>query len=322
VSQLSPNHVPVLLKEAIDFLAVRRGGTYIDATVGLGGHSYEIAKRLGALGHLIGLDKDPAALAIARQRLTAGSSTALNDSKSESLSSARNDKELGEPGDWPEITLLQRSFAEIAKGHKAATVDGILADIGVSSLQLDDAARGFSFQAEGPLDMRMDPQSERTAEQVVNHLDERQLADVIYEFGEERRSRRIARAICRSRPIRSTAHLADVISAAARPMNQAERRIHPATKTFQALRIFVNRELEDLTALLQAVPRILKPGGRVVVISFHSLEDRIVKDAFREGGIKDKYYRVLTKKPVTASEEESDRNPRARSAKLRAAERV
>jgi 16S rRNA (cytosine1402-N4)-methyltransferase len=187
---------------------------------------------------------------------------------------------------------------------------------------LQDAARGFSFQADGPLDMRMDPRSERTAEQVVNHLDERELADVIYEFGEERRSRRIARAICRSRPIRSTAQLADVISAAARPMNQAERRIHPATLTFQALRIFVNRELDDLKALLEAAPRILKPGGRVVVISFHSLEDRIVKDAFREGGIKDKYYRVLTKKPVTASEEEQDRNPRARSAKLRAAERV
>ena len=281
---------------------MRRGGTYIDATVGLGGHSYEIAKRLGAPGHLIGLDKDPAALAVAGVRLQA---LGVGESKA----------------DWPEITLLQRSFAEIAKGHKAASVDGILADIGVSSLQLDDAARGFSFQADGPLDMRMDPRGERTAEQVVNHLDERQLADVIYEFGEERRSRRIARAICRSRPIRSTAHLADVISAAARPMNQAERRIHPATKTFQALRIFVNRELEDLTALLSAAPRILKPGGRVVVISFHSLEDRIVKDAFREGASQG-YFSVLTKKPVTATEEESDRNPRARSAKLRAAEKA
>ena len=291
------SHVPVLLQEAIDFLAVRRGGTYIDATVGLGGHSYEIAKRLGAPGHLIGLDKDPAALEIARKRLAPESS------------------------DWPTITLLQRSFAEIAMGEQAATIDGILADIGVSSLQLDDAARGFSFQADGPLDMRMDPRSERTAEQVVNHLDERQLADVIYEFGEERRSRRIARAICRSRPIRSTAHLADVISAAARPMNQAERRIHPATRTFQALRIFVNRELDDLRALLEAAPRILKPGGRVVVISFHSLEDRIVKDALRDG-VRRGDFRLLTKKPVTSSEEESDRNPRARSAKLRAAEKV
>jgi len=144
---------------------------------------------------------------------------------------------------------------------------------------------------------------------------------VIYEFGEERRSRRIARAICRSRPIRTTAQLADVISAAARPMNRGER-IHPATRTFQALRIFVNRELDDLKALLAAAPQILKPGGRIVVISFHSLEDRIVKDAFREGSIQDMYYRILTRKPVTASEEESDRNPRARSAKLRAAERV
>jgi len=276
---------------------VRRGGTYIDATVGLGGHSYEIAKRLGAPGHLIGLDKDPAALGIARERLAQ------------------------QGADWPTITLLHRSFAEIAKGVPAATVDGILADIGLSSLQLDDAARGFSFQADGPLDMRMDPRGERTAEQVVNHLDERQLADVIYEFGEERRSRRIARAICRSRPIRSTAHLADVISAAARPMNSEQRRIHPATRTFQALRIFVNRELDDLQALLEAAPRILKPGGRVVVISFHSLEDRIVKDAFREGS-KEGYFSVLTKKPVTATELESDRNPRARSAKLRAAERI
>ena len=304
MSRLPANHVPVLLKEAIDFLAVRRGGIYIDATVGLGGHSYEIAKRLGAPGHLIGLDKDPAALEIAKGNVVVGRWSLV----------------VGEP-DWPTVTLLQRSFAEIAKGQRPATIDGILADIGVSSLQLDDAARGFSFQADGPLDMRMDPRGERTAEQVVNHLDERQLADVIYEFGEERRSRRIARAICRSRPIRSTAHLADVISAAARPMNSEQRRIHPATRTFQALRIFVNRELDDLRALMEAAPRILKPGGRVVVISFHSLEDRIVKDAFREGS-KEGYFSVLTKKPVTATEEESDRNPRARSAKLRAAEKV
>ncbi len=299
------NHVPVLLKEAIDFLNVRRGGTYIDATVGLGGHSYEIAKRLGAPGHLIGLDKDPAALEIARERLVVSRSSLV----------------AGE-SDWPKITLLHRSFGEIANDQRPATIDGLLADIGISSLQLSDATRGFSFQAEGPLDMRMDPRSERSAEQVVNHLDERELADVIYEFGEERRSRRIARAIVRSRPIRSTAHLADVISAAARPMNSEQRRIHPATRTFQALRIFVNRELDDLRALLGAAPRILKPGGRVVVISFHSLEDRIVKDAFREGANKYKYFRVLTKKPVVASEEEQDRNPRARSAKLRAAEKV
>jgi len=311
------SHVPVLLKEAIDFLHVRRGGTYIDATVGVGGHSYEIAKRLGAPGHLIGLDKDPAALEIAREKLVVGRQSSV-------VGECADEKPMTEDRqpDWPMITLLHRSFAEVAEGVQSGSVDGLLADIGVSSLQLDDAARGFSFQADGPLDMRMNPQSERTAEQVVNHLDERQLADVIYEFGEERRSRRIARAICRSRPIRSTAQLADVISAAARPMNQAERRIHPATRTFQALRIFVNRELDDLKALLEAAPQILKPGGRVVIISFHSLEDRIVKDAFREGSNQDRYYRILTKKPVVASEVESDRNPRARSAKLRAAERV
>jgi 16S rRNA (cytosine1402-N4)-methyltransferase len=295
-------HVPVLLKEAIDFLAIRRGGTYLDATVGLGGHSYEIAKRLGRPGLLIGLDKDPAALEIARQRLGgAGVSPAS--------------------GEWPEIILLHRSFADIAQGQAPSSVDGILADLGMSSLQLNDAARGFSFQAEGPLDMRMNPQDERTAEQVVNHLDERELADVIYEFGEERRSRRIARAIVRSRPIRTTAQLADVVSAAARPMNQAERRIHPATRTFQALRIFVNHELDDLRELLHIAPQLLQPGGRLVMISFHSLEDRIVKDAFREGA-KQGQYRVLTKKPVTAGAEEESRNPRARSAKLRAAEKI
>jgi len=292
-------HVPVLLKEAIDFLAVRRGGTYIDATVGLGGHSYEIAKRLGAPGHLIGLDKDPAALELARVRLAS------------------------EEGDWPSVVLQHSSFADLvsASGQGPASVDGLLADIGLSSLQLQDRTRGFSFQAEGPLDMRMNPQAELTADQVVNHFDERELADVIYEFGEERRSRRIARAIVRSRPIRTTAELAAVISAAARPMNQAERRIHPATRTFQALRIFVNQELDDLRALLSAAPQLLKPGGRLVIISFHSLEDRIVKDAIREGA-KLGYYKPLSKKPVTATSEEIDRNPRSRSAKLRAAEKV
>jgi 16S rRNA (cytosine1402-N4)-methyltransferase len=296
-------HVPVLLKEAIDFLAIRRGGIYIDATVGLGGHSYEIAKRLGAPGHLIGLDKDPAALEIAREKLLG--SDAVSETKT----------------DWPKITLLHLSFAEIAKNRQRSSVDGILADIGMSSLQVNDAARGFSFQAEGPLDMRMDPQAELTAEQVVNQVDEVTLANLIYEFGDERRSRRIARAIVRSRPIRTTAQLADVISAAARPMNQAERRIHPATKTFQALRIFVNHELDDLRALLNAAPQLLKPGGRLVVISFHSLEDRIVKDAVREG-VKQGHYKLLIKKPVTAGEEEVDRNPRSRSAKLRAAEKI
>jgi 16S rRNA (cytosine1402-N4)-methyltransferase len=303
-------HVPVLLKEAIEFLAVKCGGTYIDATVGLGGHSYEIAKRLGAPGHLIGLDKDPAALDIAREKIVGGR---------ESL--VVGGDELPELSDWPSVTLIHGSFAELANSQRPKTIDGILADIGVSSLQLNDPARGFSFQAEGPLDMRMNPQAGRTAEQVVNQMDEVTLANLIYEFGEERRSRRIARAICRSRPIRTTAELADVVSAAARPMNQAERRIHPATKTFQALRIFVNDELKDLQELLNAAPQILKPEGRLVIISFHSLEDRIVKDALRDG-VKQGHYRLLTKKPVKAAEEEIDRNPRSRSAKLRAAERI
>jgi len=305
-------HVPVLLKEAIDFLAVRRGGIYLDATVGLGGHSYEIAKRLGAPGHLIGLDKDPAALGIARERLVVSRSSLV----------------VGEKADWPTVELQHTSFADFANDQQPAlsrmakgptTYDGILADVGVSSLQFDNPARGFSFQAEGRLDMRMNPHAELTAEQVVNHSDERELADVIYEFGEERRSRRIARAIVRSRPIRTTVQLADVVSAAARPMKH--ERIHPATRTFQALRIFVNRELDELRGLLNAAPQMLKPGGRVVIISFHSLEDRIVKDAFREG-VKQGHYRLMTKKPVTPGEEEIDRNPRARSAKLRAAEKV
>ena len=324
-------HVPVLLKEAIDFLAIRRGGTYIDTTVGLGGHSYEIAKRLGAPGHLIGVDKDPAALDAARARLVV-SPQSLRSAQGK-LSTVVSEEEaidgatgvLARPSrqssDWPTIELRHGSFADLANDQRLTAIDGVLADLGVSSLQLDNAARGFSFQAEGPLDMRMNTQSGETAEQVVNQADEVTLANLIYEFGEERRSRRIARAIVRSRPIRTTAQLAEIVSAAARPMNQAERRIHPATRTFQALRIFVNRELDDLRALMQAAPRLLKPGGRLVIISFHSLEDRIVKDALREGA-KQGHYRLLTKKPLTASEEEIDRNPRSRSAKLRAAERL
>jgi len=313
-------HVPVLLKEAIDFLAVKRGGTYLDATVGLGGHSYEIARRLGAPGHLIGFDKDPAALAVAQKNLApVDSRQSLVVSEPISERPTTNDQRRGL--DWPLITLVHGSFAELANDQRPATIDGILADLGVSSLQLGDPARGFSFQAEGPLDMRMNPLSGETAEQVVNHIDERELADVIYEFGEERRSRRIARAIVRSRPIRTTQQLVAVVSAAARSMNRKHERIHPATRTFQALRIFVNRELDDLKALLEAAPRVLKPGGRLVVISFHSLEDRIVKDALRDGA-QQGWYRLLTKKPVTASEEEIDRNPRSRSAKMRAAEKV
>ena len=299
-------HVPVLLKEAIEFLAIKRGGTYLDATVGLGGHSLEIAKCLGGQGHLIGVDKDPAALEIARKRLI---------------------PEMTGEDARPSVELIHGSFADFANDQRPRTkdgvglYDGIFADLGVSSLQLDDAARGFSFQAEGPLDMRMNTQAGQSAEQVVNQLDEVALADLIYEFGDERRSRRIARAIVRSRPIRTTAELAEIISAAARPMNQAERRIHPATRTFQALRIYVNSELKDLQSLLNAAPQLLKRGGRLVIISFHSLEDRIVKDSLREG-VKQGHYKILTKKPVTAGEEEVNQNPRSRSAKMRAVEKI
>ena len=293
-------HVSVLLKEAIDFLAIRRGGTYIDATVGLGGHSFAIASRLGPQGHLIGFDKDTQALELAHERLF----RIGGDSR-------------------PKITLFHASYAEVAQHVSPVTADGLLADLGVSSLQFGDPARGFSFQAEGPLDMRMDSQGDRTADQVVNRMREEDLANVIYEFGEERRSRRIARAIVRARPIGTTAHLAQVISAALRSMNKtgARDKIHPATRTFQAIRIYVNRELDDLQALMDSAPDVLKPGGRLAVISFHSLEDRIVKDALRDGA-KAGVYSVLTKKPVEAGEEEIGRNPRSRSAKLRAAEKV
>jgi 16S rRNA (cytosine1402-N4)-methyltransferase len=252
---------------------------------------------------LISFDKDTQALEQARRRLEHPPAELKHD--------------------WPRITTVHGSFADIGKHVPPASADGVLADLGISSMQLTNAGRGFSFQAEGPLDMRMDPQGERTADQVVNHMREEDLANVIYEFGEERRSRRIARAIVRARPVRTTAHLAQVISAAAPTMKQ--ERIHPATRTFQGIRIFVNRELDDVRALVSgktaAAPVVLKRKGRLVVISFHSLEDRIVKDAIREG-VQGGWYRALTKKPVTAGEEEVDRNPRSRSAKLRAAEKV
>jgi 16S rRNA (cytosine1402-N4)-methyltransferase len=213
-------------------------------------------------------------------------------------------------------------FSEIAELLPAASLDGLLADFGASSMHFDDAHRGFSFQADGPLDMRMNPRRGSTAAQVVNQAGEKELADLIYEFGEERRSRRIARAIVRARPITTTAQLARIVAAAAPAMKSDRIRhsLHPATRTFQALRIYVNAELDEISALLKAAPALLKPGGRLVVISFHSLEDRLAKDAFRAGA-QQGIYEVLTRKPVTAEAEETDRNPRARSAKLRAAER-
>ncbi len=291
-------HVPVLLQAAIRYLNVRRGGVIVDATLGYAGHASEIARRLGPEGKLIGFDRDSQAMALARQRLDALRA------------------ELGP--EMPEVVLHDVEFSRAGELLAGLRVDGLLADFGVSSMQFDQAQRGFSFQAEGPLDMRMNPREGVTAEQVVNQMGENELADLIYEFGEERRSRRIARAIVRARPVTTTAQLARVVAAAA-PAMKSER-IHPATRTFQALRIYVNAELGEIDALLAAAPAMLKPGGRLVAISFHSLEDRRVKDALREGA-RQGIYEVLTRKPVIAEAEETDRNPRARSAKLRAAER-
>jgi 16S rRNA (cytosine1402-N4)-methyltransferase len=291
-------HVPVLLTEALQYLAVQRGSTVVDYTLGLAGHSAEIARRLGPKGKLIGFDRDPQAMELARAKL---------DQVCEELGS-----------EAPEVELIGEPFSSAPMYLKAGSMDAVLADFGVSSLQLDEAARGFSFMADGPLDMRMDTRRGETAAQVVNEASERELANLIYEYGEERRSRRIARAIVRGRPVSTTAQLARIVVAAAPAMKQ--EKIHPATRTFQAIRIFVNRELEEIRALMEAAPKLLKPSGRLAVISFHSLEDRIVKDSLREGAHQG-IWTLLTKKPVTAGEEEMMRNPRSRSAKMRAAEK-
>ena len=219
----------------------------------------------------------------------------------------------------PTVEYVGRPFSEIAEVISPGTLGGLLADFGVSSMQLDEAHRGFSFRSDGPLDMRMDPRKGLTAEQVVNQADEEDLANLIYEFGEERRSRRIARAIVRARPLSTTAELARIVSAEAPPMKG--EKIHPATRTFQALRIRVNNELGEIQSLLKSAGSLLKPEGRLVLISFHSLEDRLVKDALRDGA-KAGQFELLTKKPVVATEQESLRNPRSRSAKLRAAKKV
>jgi len=295
----SPQHVPVLLEEALEYLNVWPGGVIVDATLGLAGHSSEIAKRLGGKGRLICFDRDPEAMEKAKARL---------------------DEVRAELGsEMPEVVLEPRAFSEASSRIEPGSLDGLLADFGVSSLQLDEAHRGFSFRSDGPLDMRMDTRSGETAGQVVNQEDENELADLIYEFGEERRSRRIARAIVRARPITSTAELAQIVSAAA-PSMKGDK-IHPATRTFQALRIRVNNELGEIQSLLKSAGSLLKPGGRLVMISFHSLEDRLVKDAFREAG-RERVFEVLTKKPVVAAEQEQMRNPRSRSAKMRAAQKI
>ncbi|GAC1355767.1 MAG: 16S rRNA (cytosine(1402)-N(4))-methyltransferase RsmH [Acidobacteriaceae bacterium] len=294
-----PQHVPVLLEEVLEYLNVRPGGVIVDATLGLGGHSAAVARRLGGRGRLICFDRDPQAMELGKARL------------------AEVAEELG--GEMPAVEFVPKAFSEAAAALQPGSLDGLLADFGVSSLQLDEAHRGFSFRADGPLDMRMDPRGGETAEQVVNEAGEDELANLIYEFGEERRSRRIARAIVRARPISSTAHLAQVISAAAHAMKG--EKIHPATRTFQAIRIRVNDELGEIQSLLKSAGSLLRPGGRVVMISFHSLEDRLVKDAFREAG-RAKVLTMLTKKPVMAEEQEQMRNPRSRSAKMRAAEKI
>jgi len=294
-----PQHVPVLLEESLNFLNVRPGGVVVDATLGFGGHSAAICRRLGPAGKLIAFDRDEQAMELAKARLAVLA------------------EELG--AQMPTVEYVARPFSEIAEVVKPGTLDGLLADFGVSSMQLDEAHRGFSFRSDGPLDMRMDTRGGLTAEQVVNQADEEDLANLIYEFGEERRSRRIARAIVRARPITTTAELARVVSAVAPPIKG--EKIHPATKTFQALRIRVNDELGEIQSLLRSAESLLKPGGRVVLISFHSLEDRLVKDSFRESA-RQGVLEILTKKPTVAKEQEALRNPRSRSAKLRAAEKV
>jgi 16S rRNA (cytosine1402-N4)-methyltransferase len=299
MTEKQERHVPVLFQEAIDFLRVRSNGTYVDCTLGLAGHAEGVVRRLGPEGRLIGFDRDPEALELAAARLK------------------RVTDEMGSQA--PAVELIGEAFSSIDSQVKPGTVDGLLADFGVSSMQFDQAHRGFSFQADADLDMRMDTRSGPTAAQVVNEASERELADLVYTYGEERRSRRIARAVVRGRPIATTGQLARIVRSAV-PTTKNER-IHPATRTFQALRIYVNRELEEIEALLKAAPGLLRPGGRLVLISFHSLEDRPVKDALREGAAKG-VWEILTRKPVTASDEEMERNPRARSAKLRAGERL
>ena len=283
----------MLLGEALEWLRIRPEGTYLDATAGTGGHSLEIAKRL-TTGRLIALDRDPRALDTARERLKQFEA---------------------------QVTLVHAEFSrigEVVGELKLPPLDGVLADLGVSSLELESPERGFSFRSAGPLDMRMNPESELTAEEIVNHWPEKELANLLYEKAEERDSRRIARAVVRARPIRDTEHLATVVAGVQKA--RGRQRLHPATKTFLALRIAVNREEEELEQFLSWTPATMNSGGRWVVLSYHSLEDRKVKREFqrlaREGS-----FRVLTKKPIGPTEAEVAANPRARSARMRVAEK-
>jgi 16S rRNA (cytosine1402-N4)-methyltransferase len=287
-------HLPVLLDPALELLAVSPGGLYVDGTVGLGGHATELLRRSAPDGRLLALDRDAEALAQAGERLAPFGARAR-------LVHA----------DW-------RTLPALLGG---ARPQGVLLDLGVSSWQLDTPERGFSFRTDGPLDMRMDRAEETTAADVVNRLPEQELADVIYRFGEERASRRIARAIVRAREkahLRTTGELAQVVRAAAGRARKPG--LDPATLTFQALRIFVNRELEGLAAALREIAACLAPGGRLAVIAFHSLEDREVKQTLRD--LARDGFTLLTRKPRRPDAEEVARNPRARSARLRALERA
>ena len=285
-----PRHVPVLAADVLRLLDPQPGQTWVDCTVGGGGHSRLVAQRLGDSGRLVGLDQDPTMLELARPRLA------------------------GLP-----VTLVHANFdqlAEVLAGMGIEKVDGVYADLGFASDQVDRADRGFSFREDGPLDMRLDPTTGPTAADLVNTLSEAALADVFFEYGEERHSRRVARRVVERRtekPFATTAELAEVV----RRSVPRSGGIDPATRVFQALRVAVNDELGALDRLLAVLPRIVKPGGRAGVISFHSLEDRRVKHAFRTAEV----WQVLTKKPVEAGDAEVARNPRARSAKLRVAVR-
>ena len=286
-------HQPVLPDEILKWLAPRPGGTLVDGTLGGGGHTRLLAAQVGKDGLVIGLDRDPAVVVRAETQLR-GLPVAVAHANY---------------ADLPEV------LAELKLEH----VDGILLDLGLSSDQLLDANRGFSFSADGPLDLRFDPSSGQGASQLIARLGERQLADMIYRYGEERHSRRIARRIVKERekqPIRTADQLARIIRASL-PHFKTRPRIDPATRTFQALRIAVNEELKWLEVALERLPGCLSPGGRMAVISFHSLEDRLVKNAFRD----DARLEGVTSKPLVASEREVAENPRARSAKLRVAER-
>ncbi len=279
-------HVPVLSAQVLEGLQVKEGGRYLDATVGGAGHSELILKAAENVA-LVALDQDLQALAAARERLQV----------------------------WGDrVSFVHTNFSRYEPGD--LKFDGILADIGVSSAQLDQAQRGFSFRAAAPLDMRMDSTQALTAEEIVNYWDEKAIADTIYEYGEERLSRRIARRIVDKRPFQTTTELAWEV-AGAYPAKARHGRIHPATRTFQALRIAVNGELDALKELLTKAPDWLNPSGRLAIISFHSLEDRIVKYAYRG----DERLQIKTKKPLVASDDEVKENARSRSAKLRIAER-